>query len=155
MTMVLAIGILFVLVLAYEFSQGADSPWTIANVAANAGFSGADLVTAVAIAYAESSGNPNASNTVPPDNSYGLWQINVNAHPEYDPQSLLDPQTNANAAFAIYSAAGNSFKPWGTYLPPYGNGAYQQYLPQAQTDVGLDQGAYTSDGSDQGESDNG
>lgn len=145
--MALILGVLLLLAIAFEAAQGASAPWTIAGVASTAGFTGSDLVIAVAIAYAESSGNPNASNTVPPDNSYGLWQINLNAHPEYDPTSLLDPQTNANAAFAIYQAAGNSFKPWGTYLPPYGNGSFQKSMGQAQSDVG-DLSADDSDDSD-------
>jgi|ERR1700761_207182 len=150
--MVILLGVLFLVALVYEASQGAEAPWTIAGVASNAGFTGADLVTAVAIAYAESSGNPNATNLVPPDNSYGLWQINLNAHPEYDPVSILDPQTNADAAFAIYSAAGNSFKPWGTYLPPYGNGSYQQYTNQAQTDVGnMSASGFDDSGDDSGD----
>ena len=99
--------------------------------AANAGFSGDDLNTACAIALAESSGNPNAKGdlTLAPTNgpSIGLWQINTGskAHPELAGQDLTDPQTNANAAFAIYQAAGNSFSPWSTF----GSGAYTKYLP--------------------------
>jgi hypothetical protein len=146
--MVILLGVLFLVALVYEASQGAEAPWTIAGVASNAGFTGADLVLAVAIAYGESSGNPSAENTTPPDNSYGLWQINVNAHPEYDPTALLDPQTNANAAFAIYSAAGNSFKPWGAFT----NGSYQQYTDQAQSDVGnLSASGFDDSGDDSGD----
>jgi soluble lytic murein transglycosylase-like protein len=89
--------------------------------AAAAGFSGADLQTAVGIARAESSGNPSAYN---PEGSYGLWQIYLPAHPEYAGVNLNDPQTNANAAFAIYSAAGG-FSPWSTYI----SGAYLAYMP--------------------------
>jgi hypothetical protein len=89
--------------------------------AAAAGFSGADLQTAVAIALAESSGNPSAYN---PEGSYGLWQIYLPAHPEYAGVNLNDPLTNANAAFAIYSSAG-SFSPWSTY----NSGAYLAYMP--------------------------
>jgi soluble lytic murein transglycosylase-like protein len=130
--MALALGILFLLALAYEASQGAEAPWTIAGVASNAGFSGVDLITAVAIAYAESSGNPNAVGDVTLGRSIGLWQINLAAHPEYSEDSLYDPQTNANAAFAIYQAAGDSFSPWTTF----NNGAYQNNVDQAQSDVG-------------------
>jgi Lysozyme like domain len=126
-----------------EFGSTVTGNLTITDYARNAGFSGVDLITAVAIAFAESSGNANASNTVPPDNSYGLWQINLNAHPEYSLPDILDPQTNANAAFAIYSAAGNSFKPWSTFL----SGAYQQYLPPS----GDDQTASADNGDDDGE----
>lgn len=95
---------------------------SIPDVASKAGFSGSDLSIAVAIALAESSGNPNAVG----DNgdSIGLWQINLPNHPEYANVDLTDPQTNANAAFAIYQQAGNSFTPWTTFK----TGAYQQYM---------------------------
>jgi len=109
----------------------------IAQYAAAAGFSGADLVTAVAIALAESNGgNPNAYNKEPQDvpgnfgrsspddglGSYGLWQIYLAAHPEFAGENLLDPQTNANAAYAIYAVAGG-FHPWSTF----GSGEYGMY----------------------------
>ena len=89
--------------------------------AAAAGFSGADLATAAAIALAESSGNPSAYN---PEGSYGLWQIYLPAHPEYAGANLNDPLVNAQAAFAIYSAAGG-FSPWSTYK----SGSYLAYMP--------------------------
>jgi hypothetical protein len=113
--------------------------WTVASVAENAGFNGQDLTTAVAVAYAESSGNPNAYNpetaagTPKGQGSYGLWQIYLKAHPEYNGQNLFDPQTNANAAYAIYAAAGDTFSPWSTYAA--GTGAFTNYLEQAQTQV--------------------
>lgn len=105
----------------------------ISQFASNAGFSGSALTTAVAIALAESSGNPSAYNpetasgTPTGLGSYGLWQIYLNAHPEYAGSNLYDPQTNANAAYAIYSNNSSSFNAWSTYK----NGAYAQYLPQA------------------------
>jgi len=106
----------------------------IAIYAANAGFSGADLITAIAVALAESSGNPNAYNPEKaagaPVNkgSYGLWQIYLNAHPEYANVNLYDPQTNANAAYAIYSARGGNFGAWSTFV----SGAYLSYVGDAQ-----------------------
>jgi hypothetical protein len=97
------------------------SPAQIQGYAAGAGFSGADLPTAVAIALAESSGDPAAYN---PEGSVGLWQIYLPDHPEYAGANLTDPQVNANAAFGIYSKA-RGFRPWTTF----GSGAYQKYLP--------------------------
>ena len=107
----------------------------IRDVAANAGFSGADLATAVAIALAETlpSGNENSYNpetdapggTPPGQGSYGLWQIYLKKHPEYAGLNLMDPQTNAHAAYDQYSQHG--FAPWSTY----GSGKYQAYLGQA------------------------
>lgn len=92
----------------------------LVQLAANAGFTGDDLATAVAIAMAESGGNPDAynaetaANTPQGQGSYGLWQIYLKAHPEFAGENLYDPQTNADAAFSIYSNAGG-FSPWATY----------------------------------------
>lgn len=144
-TILIGIGVIVALL---ALANDSDLPNTIAGYAKNAGFSGVDLGIAVAIAYAESSGNDQATNLVPPDNSYGLWQINLNAHPEYDATSMLDPQQNANAAFAIYSAAGNSFSPWTTF----GNGQYLNNAQQAQDATGIDISG-TDDIGDQDEDD--
>jgi hypothetical protein len=95
----------------------------ITAVAAGAGFTGPDLQTAVAIALAESGGNPSIIGDS--GNSYGLWQINIPAHPNYSGPALLNPQANAAAAYAIYSTAGDSFQPWSTY----NSGAYQAFMP--------------------------
>ena len=104
---------------------GKLSSAAIRQLAVNAGFPDPD--TATAIAMAESSGNPAAVGdaNLTPGGSIGLWQINLAAHPEYTADQLQDPQTNANAAYAIYAAAGNQFTPWTTY----NTGAYQAYLP--------------------------
>lgn len=107
----------------------------IASFAAGAGFQGPDLITAVAIALAESSGNPNAigDQSLAPANgpSIGLWQINIGsqAHPELAGANLQDPATNAAAAYGIYSASG--FRPWTTY----GSGKYLLSVSQAQNGV--------------------
>jgi hypothetical protein len=109
--------------------------WTVAQLyalAASTGF--ADPITAAAIAMAESGGNPDAvgdTSITPPYGSVGLWQINVAAHPQYDPQSLHDPTTNAQAALAI-SSGGTTFTPWSTF----NSGAYQQFVPAAQAASG-------------------
>jgi hypothetical protein len=98
----------------------------IRQVAANAGFAGGDLETAIAIALAESGGDPNAigDTAITTGGSVGLWQVNLHWHPEYDQLKLHDPQYNANAAYAIYSAAGSDFAPWSTYK----SGAYEAHL---------------------------
>ncbi len=67
-----------------------------------------------AIALAESSGNPAATN--PTDNngtqtSWGLWQISDGTHNE--PPNWNVPFVNAQMAVAKYNASG--FSPWGTY----------------------------------------
>jgi hypothetical protein len=108
----------------------------IAGYAQTAGFSGPDLVTAVAVALAESSGNPQAHGDKSLGTgigSFGLWQIYADAHPEFGPDfsALFDPQTNAQAAYQVYQAAGGSFRPWSTF----NSGAYFQYVEQAQQGV--------------------
>lgn len=57
------------------------------------------------------------------ENSIGLWQINHNAHPQFDEFALFDPHANARAAIAV-SGNGNNFRPWTTYV----SGAYKTYL---------------------------
>lgn len=121
-----------------QISAGVSNLTGIAGYASNAGFTGTDLLTAVAIAYAESGGNPNAYNPETAASapigkgSFGLWQIYLNAHPEFAGENLYDPQTNANAAYSIYQAAGYSFSPWSTFK----SGAYQAYLDQATEETG-------------------
>jgi hypothetical protein len=104
----------------------------ILTYAANAGFTEPDLDVAVAIAQAESSGNPSAIGDVAlaPTNgpSIGLWQINIGskAHgSQYTQEQLIDPQQNANAAYAIYTRAGGQFSDWTTFS----TGAYLAYMP--------------------------
>ncbi len=77
----------------------------------NAGFKGTDLNKAVLIAECESSFDTNAHNRNFED-SRGLMQINLDAHPEFSNLDLFDPQINSNIAYEVYSKAGNSFKDW-------------------------------------------
>lgn len=103
----------------------------LVTLAENAGFSGNDAQTAAAIALAESSGNPNAYNPEAAANapqglgSYGLWQIYLNAHPEFNGQNLYDPNINASAARSVWKDAGNSFSPWSTFK----SNAYAKFIP--------------------------
>ena len=113
----------------------------IAQYAYNAGFRGDGLSTAVAVAMAESSGDPTQLGDVSLENatygpSVGLWQIrsvnpghgNATEQAQRNAQANLDPATNAADAYAI-SKQGTNFQPWSTYT----GGAYRKYLPQAQT----------------------
>lgn len=103
------------------------TPAQIAAYASAAGFTGSALDTATAIALSESSGNPYVvgDTSITPGGSVGLWQINLAAHPEYSAADLLDPQANANAAYAVYQQAGGTFSPWTTF----NTGAYAANLP--------------------------
>lgn len=106
------------------------TPAQIAYYAQTAGFNGNDLSIAVAIALAESGGNPNvynpetAAGTPAGQGSYGLWQIYLKEHPEFAADNLYDPQTNANDTYEIYTKDGGSFREWATYT----EGTYQAYM---------------------------
>lgn len=86
---------------------------------------------AAAIAMAESNGNTQAHNLVPPDDSYGLWQLNMIGALGPDRRAklgitsnsaLYDPGTNARAMVLI-SSGGANFSAWSTYT----SGAYAKY----------------------------
>lgn len=103
----------------------------VANYAAGAGMSGNHQKIMVAIAHAESGFNPRAHNSTPPDNSYGLWQINMlgSMGPARRRQfgitsndQLFNPAINAKAAQIIYKQQG--YKAWSVY----NSGAYRKYL---------------------------
>lgn len=79
-----------------------------------------------AIALAESSGNPNATN--PTDNggrqtSWGLWQISLGNHQEPAP-NWNDPVENAKLAVSKWKTQG--LWAWGTWQ----SGAYKKFLPK-------------------------
>jgi hypothetical protein len=76
----------------------------LVGLAKGAGFSQSDAVIMAAIAMAESGGDSNQHNAKPPDNSYGLWQINMLGPLEKERlplfgisnnEQLKDPVTNA------------------------------------------------------------
>lgn len=133
-------------------ASGKLSAAEIAVFARNAGFQGNDLTTAVAIALAESGGNPSSKGDkttgaknyggknlpVGTPTSYGLWQIHWTVHPEVlngaDPSILLDPQENACAAFTVFKEQG--FNAWSTFgNQPGHNNAYSAHLDDATTGV--------------------
>lgn len=47
-----------------------------------------------------------------PEYSVGLWQVNVLANTQFDPEALKDPDVSAAAALAL-SRGGTSWGPWG------------------------------------------
>ena len=113
-------------------SGGQMGVGNMAAVARSVGFKGRGASVMGAIGMAESGGNPRAHNPVPPDNSYGLWQINMlgamgperrKAFGLSSNEQLYNPTVNAKAALSI-SGGGTNFKPWSTYT----NGAYKKYM---------------------------
>lgn len=103
-----------------------------------AGWPEAQIPVMASIALAESGGNPQSHNPKPPDDSYGLWQINMLGRlgPERRAQfgidqntDLYDPLTNARAALFIYKKQG--LRAWSTYS----NGAYKKFLTASKAAV--------------------
>lgn len=78
---------------------------------------------AMAIAMAESGGVPGALLITNREESVGLWQINIKAHPQYTRQQMKDPEQNAMAAYKI-SKGGTDWRPWSVYK----NNTYQRFL---------------------------
>lgn len=109
---------------------------TRAQLAYNAGFRGAALVTAIAVSLAENNSAQPELNDTPAtgDYSVGYWQINYFGNlmssrtAAFGPPSLLltNQQANANAAYAL-SGGGKDFTPWSTWK----DGKFRQYLPEA------------------------
>src|SRR3954469_24116852 len=108
----------------------------VASYAKGAGFTGDDVAIAVAVALAESGGRTEAHNATPPDDSYGLWQVNMlgSLGPErraavdlVSDAELFDPAVTARAAWSI-SRHGGSWRPWSTYT----GGAYRDHLAAAR-----------------------
>lgn len=120
-------------------SQASAAAARVAAAAYGAGFRADALVTAVAVALAESGGRADAigDKDLPHRGcrSYGYWQIN--SCPDRDrgdpvrrgssPTDLLDESTNAAAAWSI-SRRGTSWAPWTTYR----TGAYRRHLDAAR-----------------------
>lgn len=103
--------------------------------AAAAGAPDPDTAAAVAMAETGGTGNTNSHNAIPPDNSYGLWQINMLGSMGPDRRKklgittntqLYDPAVNAHAMMMV-SGGGTNFSPWTTYK----SGAYKKYLKGA------------------------
>ena len=97
----------------------------VAEYAMHAGFHGTALVDAVAIAMVESSYNTNATNGP----YIGLWQI-WTGHVS-NPQTLFNPQVNADEAYAVSDHGTN----WSGWPVSYGEGYYLKYVPMAQKAV--------------------
>lgn len=103
----------------------------IAGYAKQAGFSGNALITAVAVAMAESSGNTNVENSI---GCVGLFQIygkiHRRSHPTWTNSWLKSPGNNAKAAY-ILSNGGKNWKPW----EAYSRGMHKRYLSSATAAV--------------------
>jgi len=106
------------------------TPAQIGTYAAGAGFSGAGLRNAIAVALAESGGRTDAVGTNSDrwhSRDRGLWQINDHWHPEVSDAAAFDPGRAAAAAYRI-SGGGRDWSPWSTWK----NGTAQAQFGRAQ-----------------------
>lgn len=62
------------------------------------------------------------------EDSRGLWQVNLAAHPEFAGQDLFDPLVNARAAVRVREVRGD-FTAWTTFTTPASHPAYLDFLP--------------------------
>lgn len=106
-------------------STGAISDEQLAAWAYAAGWRGEDVRIAVAIAHAESSVNPEATNrNTNGSTDYGLLQINSIHAAILASGDWRDPAANMRMGFAVWTQAGGSFEPWVTYW----SGSYRKHL---------------------------
>jgi Lysozyme like domain len=110
----------------------------VSKYASDAGFTGDNNKIAVAVALAESGGKTTSHNGVPPDDSYGLMQVNMigslgparrKAYGLKSNTDLYDPATNMRVAYGIYKGSG--WKAWTTYT----SGKYKLFLNASDTDT--------------------
>jgi lysozyme-like protein len=101
----------------------------IANCAKAAGFSGSDLPIAIAIALAESGGNPTATHKNNNGSTdYGLFQINSIHSDLLGQNNWSDPAANARMAYSIFVQSNKTFNPWSTYK----SGSYLRFLVRSR-----------------------
>jgi hypothetical protein len=112
-----------------------------AQAAAGAGWPSSQLVTAVAVALAESWCTVNAVNHNGPtagcasgSTDRGAWQINDCYHGWVSDSCAFNLTCNANSAYTIYTWSG--WSAWATYT----NGAYAGYRAEAQAGVNAARG---------------
>ena len=109
----------------------ATSPGAVvAQAAKDAGFTGNDLVIAIAVAKAESGWRSNARNGNTNDSlDCGLWQINSVHRQLLKKHDCYDPKANAQMARALWKQSNGSWSPWVTYQ----RGKHLQFISEART----------------------
>ena len=104
----------------------------IGSAMVKAGWPAETISLGIAIAMAESGGDP-AIKGGPNSNGtydYGLFQINQIHNPTA--QNWADPVVNAGMALKIYRDAGNKWLPWSTYK----NRSHQKFMGEASKTAG-------------------
>jgi murein DD-endopeptidase MepM/ murein hydrolase activator NlpD len=115
---------------------GAVSITDIARYAAKAGFTGDNLVIAVAVSRAEN-GSSVPDRISPPNTNgtydHGLWQINSVHKDLFSKYNWKDPQQNAIMAYEIFKGSG--WKAWSTYTTSNASRSYKGHMAEAQAAV--------------------
>jgi hypothetical protein len=102
-----------------------------AAAARAAGFTGADLLTAVAVAGAESGWRANATHlNADGSTDYGMWQINSSHATLLASGDWQDPYSNARMAMGVFRSQG--WAAWSTFA----SGAYLHHLAAAAGALG-------------------
>lgn len=105
------------------------TPADIGSAAAAAGFTPVEILVAIPLAYAESGGNPEATNhNSNGSTDYGVWQINSIHKEILASGNWADVRDNAKMARQVYLNAGGSWEPWSAY----NNGAYLKYADRGR-----------------------
>lgn len=92
------------------------TPQQIAGYAQAAGFPPDQIITATAVALAESGGETTATNNNSNGSTdYGLWQINTVHGALLNQGDKFNPLDNAKMALTVYARAGNQWTPWSVY----------------------------------------
>lgn len=118
--------------------MSALTPVQIVNILQQVGFRRDKMVTAIAIAYAESSGDPNATNGI----HTGLWQISQvhkKNNPSWSVEWLKNPVNNARAMKKL-SGNGSNWSAWEAYTGPDGKGSdgpWHKYEKMAKETPGV------------------
>lgn len=114
------------------------APAAIVGFARQAGWEGAEVVTAVAVAMAASGGADHALETYPhgtPRQTRGLWAVDVDQVADDVAATLYDPRANARAAYGFWEANGRSWD----WSPVYRSGGWRTYLDAADQATKYDQ----------------
>lgn len=98
----------------------------IADAMRKAGWPESAIPVGVAVAMAESGGNPKAVNRKNRNGSvdYGLFQINSVHGKLLKTGNPYDPVDNARMALAVYKGSGNKWTPWVAYK----SGSYRKFF---------------------------